>query len=142
MLDIIGLIKVDETKPERINYLIACIRSYAFLQPYCRFVLTLENPSDELYELVGEELKSCDYDYDLYDIKKVVNYGKIYCKLISEGRNNYIINFMEDQFMLINDKNQLLSVLETMDQYMVEVCKCSFLKIEQNSSRGIKFMGE
>ncbi len=145
MIDIIGLIKVNEQDPERIKYLIACIRSYSFLKEKCRFILGLETPSDALYDLVEDELKGIDYNYQLLKIPQLTernSYGKQYVRLLHEAKSNYTINFMEDQFMLIDSLFDFARILQTMLIYSVDVCKAAFLKIEQNSSKGIKFISD
>lgn len=146
MIDILGNIKVDESKPERIKYLLACIRSYLFLKDDSRFYLNLENPSPFVHALVHEELKKCGYRYVL-TTGNFPNYGSGYINLLYslppwENRNpeidSFVINFMEDQFMLIDDLDLLMSLLDNMARRKVDICMCGFHRVEQNSVKGLE----
>lgn len=132
MIDIIGHIKIADQK--RFKYLLACIRSYSFLKDHCKFILSIEGLSHEQRSLVVDELREFEYtmSYNLSD-----NYGNAYCSLLDQGTNPFVINFMEDQFMLIDDKDWFVGLLNTMEQKSVEVCKASFFTIEQNSIKTI-----
>lgn len=133
MLDIIGNLKIDETKPERIKYLIACIRSYGFLKDTCRFVLNLQGASEELLEIVKNELKGFDA-YLSADLDP--DYGNVYIRLTTKGwahKHNYILNFMEDHFYMLDSEVAMRDVLEKMQTHNVDICKASFFDIERNS---------
>lgn len=129
MIDIVGHIKITDEK--RLKYLIACIRSYKFLSNHCKFILSVEGLTHEQRSMVANELKPFEYvmAYNLPD-----NYGEAYCRLLDEGNSPFVINFMEDQFMLIDDKVWFIGLLRHMEQNSIEVCKASFHKIEMNSS--------
>lgn len=137
MIDIVGLIKIDETQPERVNYLIASIRSYAFLRGHCTFTLGLETPSVELLKKISDEAAAIDPDWKVLEMEDKGSYGQRYLTLLLHGKNQFVINFMEDQFMLLDDLVTMQRILAEMDVCCADVCKSSFFTIEQNSSRGI-----
>lgn len=138
MIAIVGNIKVDESKPERIKYLIACIRSYLFLKDHCKFVLALHGNSEELYDIIHNELRP--FNHRLVEFSdKSESYGHEYIYLLNRCADcNFVINFMEDQFMVCDDTNQIMNLLSNMDFFGVDVCKASFFKVEQNSIAGLK----
>lgn len=133
MIDVVGHIKIADDK--RFKYLLTCIRSYKFLSSHCKFILSIEGLSHEQRKVVINELRGFDYvmTYNLPD-----NYGSAYCRLLDEGNSPFVINFMEDQFMVIDDLYWMLQLQNIMEQKSVEVCKASFFKIEQNSIKTIK----
>ena len=144
MIDIIGFLKIDESKPERIDYLIACIRSYGFLFSQDIFAypatitIALDNPSDALSELVNKEVMNLGFKEDHANVITVTHnppksYGSTYSKLIRRfSKNEFIINFMEDQFMVIPTATMLNVVLQEMKKYKADVCKSTFFDIENN----------
>jgi hypothetical protein len=136
MIDIVGNIKVDENRPERIKYLLACIRSYRFLADHCRFILSLETPSDKLQDLVCKEFEYFGSDNCLLIIKGkcVSSYGAEYIDLLRKSNNKYVINFMEDQFMALNEIDILRNILDAMGRKGAEVLKASFFTVVQNST--------
>lgn len=143
MIDIIGFIKVDESKPERINQLIACIRSYKFLagagvhdmEP-ATITIAMDKPSVELVNMVSKEVDDLGFVKELSTVisvsfNKVVQYGKIYKQLIEKySKNDFVINFMEDQFMVIDSKADLAIIVSRMGELKVDVCRSSFYAIE------------
>lgn len=132
MIDICGNIKI--TSEQRFGYLIACIRSYYFLKGKAKFVLKIEGLNSEQFNIVRKELHGFNYTI-VHGLP--ADYGKAYCELLNEGINDFVINFMEDQFMILNDSVWLAQLLRLMKQESVEVCKASFHKIELNSSKTI-----
>lgn len=138
MIGIVGNIKVDENKPERIKYLIACIRSYAFLNGHCKFIIGLDNPSDQLLSIVQHELiEFAGLAIPFY--RKDNSYGNQYLRLLNNycQDSDFVINFMEDQFMICDDVDQFKLLLSRMRSYNVDLCKASFFKVEQNSIKKI-----
>lgn len=131
MISIVGNIKVDETKPERIKYLIACIRSYGFLKDHCQFILNLESPSDQLWKIVGQEI--LQYSNKVYCKTRNQPYGKTYVDLLKLCKYDTVINFMEDHFMVCDDIEYIEHIQRTMRVWQVDVCKSSFWDVEQNS---------
>lgn len=151
MIDIIGFIKVDESKPERINYLMACIRSYKFLANAksdegvpATITIAMDKPSVELGSVVSKELK--DLGFNEYCSRSIIvnypkgkSYGAVYNQIIDTyGKNKYIINFMEDQFMVADAVDTLKSVLARMGKWSVQVCKSSFFDIETKCLKSLQ----
>lgn len=133
MIDIIGHIKVDESKPNRVNHLKACISSYNILRGKAKFILNLENPSTQLFN----EIKALLYgwDYVLTKSNHNDNYGHVYCKLLEEAQYGYSINFMEDQLFMVRELEMFEELLHVMEYEQAELCKASFFHVEQNSMK-------
>lgn len=135
MISIVGNIKVDESKPERIKYLIACIRSYLFLKDKCNLILNLNGASIKLCRIVSDELIAFPDAYFTNIISG--NYGQTYLHLLkNHTKYDYVINFMEDQFMVCDDRMEFFEILNRMNNFEVDVCKSSFHKVELNSIAG------
>lgn len=140
MLDIIGNIKIDESKPERINYFLACLKSWKFFKDHCKFYINLEDPSTELLNSIHEIIQKYNYDFDINttSVQSAPAYGTTYMQLLNKSDNPFVLNFIEDQFMLLDDADIMLSILETMKHHNVDVLKSSFLKVEQNSQNTLQ----
>lgn len=144
MIEIIGNIKVDESKPERVKQLIACIRSYSFLGKGAIFVLYMEDATVSFRKRIEAEAKNCGFlfsyvfnggdSYKQYGVgmRSLINFIEDYRK------SDFVINFMEDQFMMLDNANTLMHLIGFMKQYKADVCKASFFQVEQNSIGGIK----
>lgn len=139
MMDILGYMRINESDPQRVKYLIACIRSYSFLKNSGRMVLMLDRPSDALFNKVLEE---CHLSFPNSAVIRSIpekNYGDNYCDMMTEySSSKFICNFMEDQFMVMDDPNRMASILQTMNRLNVDVLKSSFHKVELNSSYTLK----
>lgn len=143
MISVIGNIKIDETRPERIQYLVATIRSYSFLKDLGELILLLQFPSANLYDLVHYELETTGCAWRLYNTLTDaqfdnLSYGQQYCKLLDKAEYDYVLNFMEDQFMVMNDPMRLISLIVKMKQDAIHIVKSSFHQIELNSSTGLQ----
>jgi hypothetical protein len=132
MISIVGDIRCDESNPERIKYLIACIRSYSFLKDHCQFILNLDSSSDEVWRKVGKEL--LEYPRKILSRTNGRKYGKNYTALLQLTQYDYVINFMEDHFMVCDRVGDIFGTINLMKNYGVEVCKASFWMVEQNST--------
>lgn len=137
MLDIIGNIKIDESKPERVDYFIACLKSWEFFKEHCKVILNIEGASDELLRKVKRTFEECKFDGYVSSVNSS-KYGKVYCELIAMGENEFIHNFIEDHFALIDDAETMSRILNTMKELNVDVLKTSFFQIEQNSRNTVK----
>lgn len=135
MLDIVGHIQIDETNPDRVRYLIACIRSYAFLKNDCKFILNLDNPSQKLFNLIKKELTDGGFDFELSKTFYSNHYGQTYCKLLEECENEYVLNFIEDAFMMEDMDFTMACYLSDMDFNKIDILKTCFFRVEQNSSK-------
>lgn len=135
MIDIVGNIKIDESRPERIKYLIACIRSYHFLKDSCSFILNIDGASPTLFDKINEELKMFHRHHLTRETAD--NYGTLYCQLLAKGSSDFVLNFLEDHFCLANDDKQIKNLLTFMNLDGVDVCKASFFEVEQKSIRNI-----
>lgn len=135
LLNIVGFIKVDEFLPERIVNLIACIRSFKPVKDYGTFTLCLDRPSEWLFHLVDQELASCEFDYELtrtFDTDPWMPYGTIYMKLLKNSRTDYVLNFIEDHF-LVASADTVFSMLSTMGQHECDIMKATFFEVEQKT---------
>lgn len=138
-LDIIGNIKINEKDPDRIKYLFACIKSYAFLKDECKFILNLEGASDRLFNLVQFTLekigfkKVCLYRFEK-SLHTEISYGKIFLRLMEDSQADYHIFFQEDQFMLCDDVQSIYGLIMQSGRRDIDIIKASFYRIEKNSS--------
>lgn len=140
MISIVGNIKCNESKPERVKMLIACIRSFLFLKDEedCRFVLHLEGASEDLYLMVWAELKHFKNPCCFIEMgNENLSYGEVYRILLNECPDGFIFNFFEDHFCLLDDKEYLLGLLNHMKENKIDVCKASFHEIEQQSALNV-----
>lgn len=144
MIDIIGNIKIDETKPERVKMLIACIRSYAFLKDTgCTINIALHDASKGLHYIVEKEINDLRFEQStIGGLSFSSQYGGLYIRLIFNRQNHFVLNFMEDQFMMLDNPNVLMHLIGFMKQYKVDVCKASFYQVEQNSRAGINYIAD
>lgn len=131
LIDIVGNIKIDESKPERIKYLIACIKSFEFLNEDCTFILNLESPSFKLYKLVEKTLRDCEFEYVLLSLSPNITYGQNYMTLLKYAQSKYVLNFIEDAFCLIDDREVFKNEMKHMEP--ADLMRACFHEIETKS---------
>ena len=132
MISIVGNIKINDL--QRLKYLKATLWSFELLKEY-QLLLNIDCDCITLDEITIEVEKIGFKNYQLRN--ESGNYGEIYCKLLYLVKSDYVINFFEDHFLLLDDKKQLESILMDMKINKVDVCKSSFWQIEQNSKTTI-----
>ena len=132
MISIVGNIKINDL--QRLKYLKATLWSFELLKEY-QLLLNIDCDCITLDEITIEVEKIGFKNYQLRN--ESGNYGEIYCKLLYLVSSDYVINFFEDAFLLLDDKKQLESILMDMKINKVDVCKSSFWQIEQNSKTTI-----
>lgn len=132
MISIVGNIKINDL--QRLKYLKTTLWSFELLKEY-QLLLNIDCNCITLDEITVEVEKIGFKNYQLSN--ESGNYGEIYCKLLYLVKSDYVINFFEDHFLLLDDKNQLESILMDMKINKVDVCKSSFWQIEQNSKTTI-----
>lgn len=132
MISIVGNIKINDL--QRLKYLKATLWSFEILKEY-QLLLNIDCDCITLDEITVEVEKIGFKNYQLSN--ESGNYGEIYCKLLDLVSSDYVINFFEDHYLLLDDKNQLESILMDMKINKVDVCKSSFWQIEQNSKTTI-----
>lgn len=136
MIDIVGNIKIDESRPERIAYLVASMRSLHFLKDHSKFVLNLTTPSEELYRIVTKELKPFKNVFlSMSPAEK--SYGEKYSILLRQCRQNFVLNFLEDHFTVVDHVEEMWHMIANMHGCGADIMKASFWPIEQNSSMDI-----
>lgn len=139
MITIIGNIKVDETNPVRVKYLLASIGSLAFLRSFGEFILCLQSASQELHLLAFKEMEDAGFeDFTVISDPIPLPYGQRYCELLEMAKYDFVLNFMEDQFCVMNDPLRLIALIKQMQEDHVDVLKTSFHEIELNSSRNLR----
>lgn len=131
MVDIIGNIRISNL--ERVKYLIACIRSYRFLTGQCRFVLNVENLTLKLKDILEKELVEFGPPYPMLTKMNFRHYGLTYKTLMGYRESDYIINFMEDHFMVYDDLDDFKGFIDCLKSSDIQICKSSFHQIEINS---------
>jgi len=132
VISIVGNIKINDL--QRLKYLKATLWSFELLKEY-QLLLNIDCDCITLDEITIEVEKIGFKNYQLRN--ESGNYGEIYCKLLYLVKSDYVINFFEDHFLLLDDKKQLESILMDMKINKVDVCKSSFWQIEQNSKTTI-----
>ena len=132
MISIVGNIKINDL--QRLKYLKATLWSFELLKEY-QLLLNIDCDCITLDEITIEVEKIGFKNYQLRN--ESGNYGEIYCKILDLVSSDYVINFFEDHYLLLDDKNQLESILMDMKINKVDVCKSSFWQIEQNSKTTI-----
>lgn len=143
MIDIVGYIKVDESKPERVKMLLACIHSLSFLKGHCKFLLCLQQPSTQLFQEVKKAAYDAFGDDNLVGVSHTHQlYGYMYSEILSHCNNDYTMNFIEDHFCLIDDIGTMKSLLHAMHQYEVDVCKASFFNVEHKSCKTLNLISD
>jgi hypothetical protein len=136
MISIVGFLKLDSTKPERLNYLIATIKSFYFIKNV-EFIIALDSPTKEETNKVIKELKDSNVEYLFKAINNYTDYGKVYCDLLKEAKYHFVLNLIEDHFCICDDIQYITNLLITMDKYDASICKATFNQIELNSSHTI-----
>lgn len=134
MIDIIGHLWIDEKKPERIKALLASLKSFEFIKTHCRIILNLEHASESLLKRTDDLLKECQFDYSLTTMSGPT-YGEVYMHLLAKGNNDFVLNFIEDHFMVLDDAGDLAEILQVMRDTRCDILKGTFFQVEQNSSR-------
>jgi hypothetical protein len=132
VISIVGNIKINDL--QRLKYLKATLWSFEILKEY-QLLLNIDCDCITLDEITVEVEKIGFKNYQLSN--ESGNYGEIYCKILDLVSSDYVINFFEDHYLLLDDKNQLESILMDMKINKVDVCKSSFWQIEQNSKTTI-----
>lgn len=132
MLSIVGNIKINDAV--RLNYLIATLKSYAFINEL-QLLLNIDTDCKTL-DIITDTVKEIGFkNFELSN--KSGNYGKVYCELLDKCTSEYVLNLIEDHFCLLDNKDRLMILLKAMKTERVDVCKSSFSRIEQNSSKEI-----
>lgn len=134
MLDIVGNIKIDPANNTRINYLIACLKSWDFFKDHCRIILCIEGADTELINRLNKEVPGT---YIIPSDDKL-SYGKRYLDILALCVNPFVLNFIEDHFTLLDDAEFMKGMLNCMKEKNVDVLKSSFFQIEQNSCKTLK----
>jgi len=132
VISIVGNIKINDL--QRLKYLKATLWSFEILKEY-QLLLNIDCDCITLDGITVEVEKIGFKNYQLSN--ESGNYGEIYCKILDLVSSDYVINFFEDHYLLLDDKNQLESILMDMKINKVDVCKSSFWQIEQNSKTTI-----
>lgn len=143
MIDIVANLKIDESKPERFDYFLACIKSLDYLKKDsgAKFIFNLEGISENLLNRTNDLFNSMNVNYSLTKIS-LGDYGTTYTSLLKLGTNPYVMNFIEDHFSMISTIEDLQAILERMKKNEIEICKGTFFHIEQNSSRTLRLFNE
>lgn len=136
-LSIVGYIKVDEGKPERIKALFASLKSLEFLK--CKIFLALDNPSSELFNRLNAYFAANWKSFELQWVQGKANYGTTMCEMLEQVRTGYVQIFLEDHFSLEDDPEQVEKMLYSMDKSHSELMKITFFEVENNSTRNIPF---
>jgi hypothetical protein len=108
MIDVVGVVKI--TDPQREIYHGACVSSLSFVRHTGDFII---------------------YNGD------TPNYGKAYIHLLEQCYQPFVLNYIEDAFVVLDDRDTLFAMLSEMTHYSCDVMKASFHKIELNSLKAL-----
>lgn len=131
-VSIIGNIRIDTNKPDRIKGLVACLRSFEFMKDYCEIIINFECPHPAL-KLLQAEFDEIGFNGKLYFTKQENNYGDAYTFLVNQAKYDFVLNFFEDHFCVMDNINELQGLLRDMRENEIDVMKCSFHEIENKS---------
>lgn len=132
MISIVGNIKIDEKDEARVKYLIACIRSFAFLKGRAEFILSIENSTLEFENMIKKTMTETGLAWQYFILSRL-SYGEKYCHLLTKAKYDFILNFMEDHFCVCDDADKFIAMLQTAQQWHVDIIKATFFQVEQNS---------
>lgn len=129
MISVLGNIKIDESRPERVQYLFASLLSLNGFSDDIH--VSLEQPSSELFRLINK------YYIDKIYVYSATNFYDMQIRLINQVKNDYYLNFEEDHFLVLENVAYLNSIIETARQYNVAIIRGSFNEVEQRSSEDV-----
>ena len=130
MLSIVGNIKISE--PIRLKYLFATLKSYEFIKEY-QLLLNIDTDMETFFKIDKFVREIGFTNFELSNLTG--NYGEIYCELLDKVNSGYVINYIEDKFYILDSKDKIDDLIKYMESNRIDVCKDSFFKIEQNSSK-------
>lgn len=136
-IDIIGCIKIDETRADRIKMLLASIRSLAFMKDNCKFSLLMEGASYKFQSTVRAVLTECGFNFTLFGAG-FGSYGKSCSVMLKSCSAPYVMTFLEDHFCVLNDLYQMQDIVDTMKKYKVDILRTSFHEVEMKSLSNIE----
>lgn len=149
MINIIGNIKIDESKPERIQQFFATLLSYAFI-PECFIGITLNSPSKDLIlktgKLLGENFsKQQHYALTIKDNhqNKRPNYItglSPHFKSVDQHKklkNKNYLNFEEDHFCVMDNAFVMEQIFEQCNEFGIDIVRASYFPIEVKSMEKI-----
>jgi hypothetical protein len=110
MIDIVGVVKIDYSNPTRTRYHHACLKSLEFLKGCGEVII---------------------YSGDVSD------YGEAYMTLLEQCKQPFVLNYIEDAFMVLDDKRHLEGMLHAMNRFDCEVMRASFFDIETESVKNV-----
>ncbi|MEK6879508.1 MAG: hypothetical protein AABY22_07875, partial [Nanoarchaeota archaeon] len=132
MIDVLGNIKLDMSKPIRIKYFLMTLLSIKdiFNPP----VINIENLSDGLYYLINDFCKKNGMNNtlilglsDTFPVIQDILLNK-YCF------TPYYLNFEEDHFCVLNNKKHLETIIKSSVKHDVDIIRATFYEIEIKSS--------
>lgn len=135
-LSIIGNMKIDEQNADRLLFLKCTLKSFEFLKNECEIILNFQDASPEMQVKINEVVNEIDLDISICFINNNT-YGNIYLFLLDQSRYDYVLNFIEDHFCVMNDPYLMKNILKDMFYNNVDVCRASFFEVEQNSIKHV-----
>lgn len=125
-ISIVGNIRIYDII--RFEYLLASMRSFVFADKIIdSFQLNIEN-LDEFSNQQIKNIKLVGEHFNNFKLTKYDDfYGKTYIKLLSNINTNFFINFVEDQFCILDD----LQYLDGIFNYDFELCSATFFALNQ-----------
>lgn len=142
MIDIIGNIRIDESKPDRVKYFVATLISFRTLfAANAVMYLSVQDPGPKMQRLLQKLVK----EFPIHLIPpSPTSFGATMQNALAEATaknpdRKFYIHFEEDHFLELSNATLLLNLLEYMKENNAKVCRASFHKIELGSQRYVEY---
>lgn len=132
MLSIVGNIKINDAT--RLKYLKATLWSFELIND-CQLLLNVDCNIETFTDITNEVRKVGFKNFEISN--QSGNYGEIYCELLDKVNSEFVCNFFEDFFILLDNRDKLKVLLKAMQTDKIDVIKSGFWQIEKNSSKEI-----
>lgn len=139
MINIIGNIKVNEADPNRVQFFFATLLSFAFI-PKAKICLAFNQQSPEFLHNVGQCLTDhFSFPVAQHSSENSPDYKTTLFSLFDEAEKgyNYYINFEEDHFCVLDDKNTLAYIIGNCNKHDVDLLRISYYPIEVKSAEKV-----
>lgn len=133
---IIGNLKIDEKRPERVHYFFATLLSYKIFSEQ-GIGITLNDCSDDLFY---KTKKLLDDQFVKNDLVKFSGANKFWdgIKIHNPLERKYYVTFEEDHFCMLDNIDLLYNINTEFYDRSFDIIRASFHEIEQNSARKVE----
>lgn len=141
MIDIIGNIRIDETKLERVKYFVATLISFRTLfAGGANMYLSFSDPGPKMERLIQKLVK----EFPIHIVApSAISFGATIQKSLAEATaknpdRKFYIHFEEDHFLELENITRLIDMIKHMQDNQIQLCRASFHKIEMESQRYVE----